>query len=58
MRIHDFENIKNDIKLKLEWENEVHTEFKVFKYLSENNVELPLDYMAYPWALLIDYYNK
>ena len=57
MRIHDFENIKNDIKLKLEWENEVNTEFKVFKYLSENKVELPLDYMAYPWALLIDYYN-
>jgi len=63
-KIYDFQNIGNNNfcqknNIKLEWEEEVLTEFKTYQYLSNNNIELPLDYIAYPWAFLIDlYHNK
>ena len=59
--IFHFENIKNNIDFKLEWENEVLTEFKSYQFIknlkhTSANYILPLNYIAYPWALLIDYY--
>ena len=48
---------KNNL-IKLEWEKEVLTEYKSYLYLKNNNIKLPLSYIAYPWALLIDYYQN
>ena len=63
-KIYNFDSVKNNYfcqknNIKLDWENEVLTEYKTYQYLSNNNIMLPLDYIAYPWALLIDlYHNK
>lgn len=46
----------NNIKFTLNWENNVLTEEKSSDYLLENNISLPLDYIAFPWAFLIDIY--
>mgnify|MGYP006116537325 CR=1 FL=1 len=61
-KIYDFENIGNnkfcqENNIKLEWEKEVLTEFKTYQYLINNKIQLPLGYIAYPWALLIDLYG-
>ena len=60
-KIHSFQkkefNIHNH-KFTLDWENNVETEFRSYQYLS-TNFNLPLHYLAFPWALLIDIYiNK
>ena len=60
-KIHLFQkkefNIYNH-KFTLDWENNVETEFRSYQYLS-TNFNLPLHYLAFPWALLIDIYiNK
>ncbi len=62
-KIYHFDNIKKtnfciQNNITIEWENDVHTEFQSFNYLKKNSIDLPLSYIAYPWALLIDYYHK
>ncbi len=62
-KIYHFDNIKKtnfciQNNIIIEWENDVHTEFQSFSYLKKNSINLPLSYIAYPWALLIDYYHK
>lgn len=49
-----------DIEFTLDWEDDVHTEKKTFLYLSKkDDLNLPIDYLAYPWAFLIDiFFNK
>ena len=48
----------NNYKFILDWQNEVLTEYKTFQYLKNNPKYLPLPYLAYPWAFLIDIYNN
>lgn len=52
----------NNFKFTLDWENEVLTEFKTFQYvnkLNNLNEKITLDYLAFPWATLLDLYcNK
>ena len=43
--------------IKIDWEKEVLTEYKSYQYIKNIN-NLPLSYIAYPWALLIDYYHN
>ena len=63
-KIYDFYNISNntfciDNNIKLEWEIEVLTEFKSYQYIKNlKDRSLQLSYIAYPWALLIDYYHN
>ena len=64
-KIYNFDNIKSsqfalENNIILEWEDCVHTEYKSYQFLKEyiKKDSLPLSYIAYPWALLIDYYHK
>ena len=62
-KIYDFQNIGNSNfcqknNINLDWENEVLTEFKTYQHILNNDVSLPLDYIAYPWAFLIDLYQN
>jgi hypothetical protein len=43
--------------ITIDWEKEVLTEYKSYLYIKDN-FNLPLSYIAYPWALLIDYYHN
>ncbi len=53
------EHVINNVKFILDWESSVVTEKKTFLYLKNNQIKLPLDYIAFPWAFLLDIYcNK
>lgn len=59
-KIYSFEKkeyIINNFKFTLDWEGEVLTEYKTFNYIYNSSRELPLDYLAFPWALLLDLFS-
>ena len=51
-------NLCQKYNITLTWEKEVLTEYKSYQYIKNSDSKLPLSYIAYPWALLIDYYHN
>tara|TARA_A100001015_G_C14788512_1_gene632061 strand:+ start:108 stop:869 length:762 start_codon:yes stop_codon:yes gene_type:complete len=60
-KIYNFDSNNNlftkENNINIDWEREVLTEYKSYQYIKNIN-KLPLSYIAYPWALLIDYYHN
>lgn len=49
--------IPDKLKKQIQWEYNLQTEFMTFNYIKNNNIKLPLPYIAFPWAFLIDTFN-
>ena len=56
MRYITFEDsvIRDLVNLKLEWQEPVITEKKIFLNVKSGKINLPYVYVGYPWATLID----
>lgn len=55
-KIIHFQDAENKININLEWQKKLDTEYKVYKYIQNNN-NLPCSYLAYPWTTIIDLFN-